>query len=75
VLFRSMLAYSNDEIIKLSKVYDLFMSGEPDKWLIIAPYCLMALVTVFTALSGIRYLITNWHLFLSSKNLKEKSKD
>jgi cardiolipin synthase (CMP-forming) len=71
----SMLAYSTDEIMKVGEVFEIFKSQEPNKWLIITPYCLMALVTVFTALSGIRYIITNWHLFLPSKFKKEKSKD
>jgi cardiolipin synthase len=73
----SMMAYSSDDIdiMKFSKVWEIFNSQEPNKWLIITPYFLMALVTLFTALSGIRYMITNWHLFLPLSNNKGKVKE
>lgn len=61
---------TNDDIMKFGKVYDIYNSQLANKWLIITPYCLMAIVTILTALSGIRYIITNRHLFLPSK-LKE----
>jgi len=56
--------YATDDIIKLNRVYQIYMSSDPDKWLIIAPYLLMAVVTIMTALSGFRYIMTNWRLFL-----------
>ncbi len=69
----SMIAYSSDDVMKFSKVFEILNSEEPNKWLIITPYCLMAVVTLFTALSGIRYIITNRHLFLPSSLQKDKS--
>jgi cardiolipin synthase (CMP-forming) len=56
--------YATDDIFKFVKVYEIAVSTDPDKWLVIAPYCLMLIVTVLTALSGIRYITTNWRLFL-----------
>ncbi len=56
--------YATDDLWKLNRVYQIYMSSDPDKWLIIAPYCLMGIVTLLTALSGLRYLMTNWRLFL-----------
>ena len=38
------------------------------------PYWIMVGVTVLTALSGARYLITNWNLFFPDKNNKNKDK-
>ena len=64
---------SYDDIMKFNQVYEIFNSEMPNKWLIIAPYCLMAVVTLLTALSGIRYIATNWHLFLPSSSKKDKS--
>lgn len=56
--------YETDDILKFTRVYEILISNNPDKWLITSPYLLMLLVTVLTALSGVRYLITNWRLFL-----------
>ena len=70
----SVIQYESNDIMKISKVFEIFNSGIRYKWLIITPYCLMALVTILTALSGLRYLITNWHLFLPSKDKKETPK-
>jgi cardiolipin synthase (CMP-forming) len=50
--------------MKLNTVYQILMSDHPNKILIVGPYCLMAVVTLLTALSGIRYLFTNWRLFV-----------
>lgn len=36
------------------------------------PYWIMLAVTVFTAISGLRYLLTNWRLFVPSRNSSEK---
>lgn len=57
-------SYQTDDLFKFNKVYDVMVSNTPDKWLVIAPYCLMALVTLLTAFSGLRYIMTNWRLFL-----------
>ena len=63
---------ASEDIMKFNKVYEIINSQIPNKWLIISPYCIMALVTVLTALSGLRYIITNWHLFLPASTNKEK---
>jgi cardiolipin synthase len=34
------------------------------KWLVVGPYWLMLLVTILTAISGLRYLMFNWRLLL-----------
>lgn len=44
--------------------YDIMTSDHPNRWLIVAPFCLMFIVTLLTAVSGLRYLLTNWRLFL-----------
>lgn len=59
-----MHMYETDDILKFTRVYEILISNNPDKWLITSPYLLMLLVTLLTALSGVRYLITNWRLFL-----------
>jgi len=64
---------TSDDIMRLSKVYEIYNSQMDNKWLIITPYCLMAIVTVLTALSGIRYIITNRQLFIPSKLKQNKS--
>lgn len=64
---------SSDDIMKFNKVYEIFNSQISNKWLIITPYCLMAIVTILTALSGIRYIITNRQLFIPSKIKDKKS--
>lgn len=56
--------YATDEFLKVVRVYEIMISSIPDKWLIIGPYCLMFIVTLLTALSGVRYIMTNWRLFL-----------
>jgi cardiolipin synthase (CMP-forming) len=55
---------SYGEIAKLNQVFEIIKSDMTNKWLIITPYCLMAFVTLITALSGIRYIITNRYLFV-----------
>lgn len=44
--------------------YEIMTSDHPNKWLIVAPYCLMFIVTLLTFISGMRYILTNWRLFL-----------
>ncbi|MDY6935389.1 MAG: CDP-diacylglycerol--glycerol-3-phosphate 3-phosphatidyltransferase [Spirochaetota bacterium] len=58
---------------EFASVYDIFISDHPNKWLIIGPYCLMAIVTLLTAISGIRYIMTNWRLFWPSHSEDERS--
>ncbi len=57
--------------IKFRTVYEIYNSSQGDKWLIIGPYCLMAIVTILTALSGLRYIVTNRHLFYPPIHRKE----
>lgn len=67
LIFRSSRGIlPTDPIMKLKEVYAVINSDHPDKWLVVGPYCLMAFVTLLTALSGIRYIITNRNLFLPS---------
>ena len=56
-----------DHYIKLKTAIELTFSMDefdPYKWLIVAPYWLMMVTTILTALSGIRYLMYNWRLLL-----------
>lgn len=53
----------NSDIDIINSIYTLYKSKYFEKILFVAPYCLMAIVTLLTALSGIRYIITNWSLF------------
>jgi len=53
-----------DHYLKINAVYEIYLSQHPQRWLIIGPFLLMALVTLLTALSGLRYIVTNWRLFL-----------
>lgn len=71
-LGKSDMATSTDDIMKFNQVFEIINSPVAHKWLIVAPYCLMALVTLLTALSGIRYIVTNFHLFLPSSSNKGK---
>ncbi|HQG43590.1 MAG TPA: CDP-diacylglycerol--glycerol-3-phosphate 3-phosphatidyltransferase [Spirochaetota bacterium] len=50
--------------LKYETVYDIINSNLQHKWLIVCPYCIMAVVTLLTALSGLRYIATNWRLFV-----------
>jgi cardiolipin synthase len=61
-----------DAYLKFTAVYDIYVSDHPNKWLIIGPYLIMAMVTILTAVSGLRYLVTNWRLFLPPYRNKEK---
>ncbi len=36
------------------------------------PYWIMLAVTILTALSGARYLFTNWQLFFPEKNISDE---
>lgn len=47
-----------------SIAFDLLLSGETQKIVTALPYVLMLIVTVMTALSGIRYLVTNYRILL-----------
>jgi cardiolipin synthase len=56
-----------EQTIHLQTAIELTVSmdnADFNKWLIIVPYWLMMLVTVLTALSGLRYLMYNWRLLL-----------
>jgi cardiolipin synthase len=53
-----------DQYLKINAVYEIYLSQHPQRWLIIGPFLLMAFVTLLTALSGLRYIVTNWRLFL-----------
>jgi cardiolipin synthase len=46
-----------------ASVFDIMQSSHPEKWFIVAPYWIMFVVTLLTAVSGLRYLVTNRHLF------------
>ena len=59
---------SAEDFTKLGTVYEIYASNIKDKWLIIGPYCLMAIVTILTALSGLRYIITNRTLFMPASH-------
>lgn len=48
-------------------VLDVIMSTRPEKWLIVSPYLLMLVVTILTAVSGLRYIYTNISLFYPAK--------
>jgi cardiolipin synthase len=65
----------DDISIRLTTAIDLTMSmdsSDPFKWLVVGPYWLMMVVTVLTALSGIRYLMYNWRLLLPPYRPKGK---
>jgi len=53
-----------DHYLKINAVCEIYLSEHPQRWLIIGPFLLMAFVTLLTALSGLRYIVTNWRLFL-----------
>jgi cardiolipin synthase len=59
--------------IRLKSAIEVTIDTAPSlaKWLIIGPYWLMMTVTVMTALSGIRYLMTNWKLLIPPYKKKE----
>jgi cardiolipin synthase len=65
--------FATDDIFKWRRVYEIAVSNTPDKWLIIAPYLLMAVVTILTALSGLRYIAYNMHLFMPVKHTSSDS--
>jgi cardiolipin synthase len=67
----SLQVSSPDDFTRFGTVYEIFASDNKDKWLIIGPYCLMAIVTILTALSGLRYIITNRTLFMPSTHEKK----
>lgn len=57
-------SFNMNGYIKLDVVFEILRSDHPDKLLIVAPYLMMFLVTVMTALSGVRYFFTNWRILL-----------
>ncbi len=59
--------------MKFQIVLDILSSAHPWKYLITGPYLLMAVVTFLTALSGIRYLVTNWRVLLPPYKKREES--
>ncbi len=56
---------------KYNTVIDIMNSALSYKWLILGPYFIMALVTLLTALSGLRYMGSNWRLFLPPYSQKD----
>jgi cardiolipin synthase len=64
--------YATSSPIKLWSVCKITVSDYPDKFLVVAPYWLMLMVTILTALSGIRYLIFNGSLLLPPYHKKEE---
>ena len=68
----SLQVSSTDDFTKFGAEYEIFSSNIKDKWLVIGPYCLMAIVTILTALSGLRYIITNRTLFFPSSPFHPK---
>ena len=62
--------------MKIKTAVELTFDAEASlaKWLIIGPYWLMMIVTFLTALSGIRYLMTNWRLLLPPYRAAEGKK-
>jgi cardiolipin synthase len=72
LIFRSEVVKLGDKDIIDVMVLD---SSYPEKWLIVAPYWIMFVVTLLTAISGIRYFFTNWRLFLPDKFLEKKRAD
>ncbi len=46
--------------LRPAEVLTTLTSTDPHRYLIVGPYLLMLIVTVLTALSGLRYLFTNW---------------
>ncbi len=60
------------EIIKDKSIIELIASDIAFKWLIVAPYLIMVLVTLLTAFSGLRYLISNYDLIMPKKTDRTK---
>lgn len=48
-------------------VFDVMGSNIQEMWLVVAPYWIMFVVTMLTAISGIRYIYTNKELFYPPK--------
>jgi cardiolipin synthase (CMP-forming) len=59
----------------ITDVLELLKSNEPNKWLIVAPYWIMLSVTILTAFSGVRYLMTNLNLFWPTKSDNSENKE
>ncbi len=52
-----------------------FQSAEPHVWLVGLPYFAMLATTIFTAISGLRYIISNFHLFQFRSGANNSKKD
>jgi phosphatidylglycerophosphate synthase len=66
-----------DQAIHLKTLIRITMemdNTELYKWILIGPFWLMMIVTILTALSGIRYLMYNWRLLLPPYHPKNGSK-
>ena len=61
-----------DGPVNLKSVPEYLASDNPYRYLITGPYLLMALVTLLTALSGARYLITNWRVLIPPYKTEEE---
>jgi cardiolipin synthase len=55
-----------EHAIKIKNAVEITLDADSSvaKWLVVGPYWLMMTVTLMTALSGIRYLMTNWKLLV-----------
>jgi cardiolipin synthase len=56
--------FDTDSVIKIYAVFKITMSDHPNKWVIVAPYWLMLIITIMTAWSGIRYLLFNGRILI-----------
>lgn len=64
--------YFSENYLRMHTAWEIVQSNYRYKWLVVGPYYLMTAVTLLTAMSGIRYLITNWKVLLPPYNLKKK---
>lgn len=73
-ILRGFLINKNVNVVNVIKdktIYDIISSNISYKWLVVAPYLIMILVTLLTAFSGVRYLFTNFDLIVSKKTGKK----
>lgn len=57
--------------LQYGNVIEIINSELTHKWLIVCPYLIMAFVTLLTAVSGLRYIFTNWQLFIPPYSKKD----